>query len=84
MVLYFGCQACLSDSMVIYVEELPARPPNCHGKSSSSVEVGGVLLHGEVGYLVFEQRQEAYLVDPVDEFLPALDAGRVVPVQPPA
>ena len=43
-----------------------ARPP---------VEVSGVLLHGEAVHLIFEQGQEAHLVDPLDQLLPALDAG---------
>ena len=31
----------------------------------------------------FEQGQEADLVDPADQFLPALDAGGIVPIQAP-
>ena len=41
-------------------------------------EIGGVLLRREAVHLVFEQGQEADLVDPVDQFLPALDAGGIV------
>ena len=47
------------------------------------IEVGGVLLRGEAVYLVFEQGQEAHLVNQADELLPALGAAGVIPVQPP-
>ena len=48
--------------------------------SGPPIESCGVLLRGEAVHLVFEQGQEADLIDPADEFLPALDTGRVVPV----
>ena len=47
------------------------------------IEVCCVLFRGEAVYLVLEQGQEADFIDPADELLSALDAGRIVPVHAP-
>lgn len=87
-------EPCFGDETGLLPKELPVGHPAAAGHEATPlpgvllhvagppVEVGGILLHRETVYLIFEQGQETDLVDPVDQLLPALDAGRVVPLQP--
>ena len=64
--------------------QLPPLPGVTGGVTAPPVSRTGALLRRKAVDAVAEQGQESHLVDPVHQFLPAVDTGRILPSRSPA